>query len=92
MSTIAEKIRGLADTIKRGIERFPLTVAFALALTVCAIILENKGYHGISDKWRFFMLWYPATGIALSLSLSLWLEEHAGKMGYIFAVAIIHVI
>ena len=92
MSTITEKIRGLADTIKRGIERFPLTVCFALVLTVCAIILEYKGYHGISDKWRFFMLWYPATGIALSLSLSLWLEEHTGKTGYIFAVAIIHVI
>ena len=92
MSTITEKIRSLAETIKRGIERFPLTVVFAVALTVCAIILEYKGYHGISDKWKFFMLWYPATGMALSLSLSLWLEEHAGKMSYIFAVAVIHVI
>lgn len=92
MSYLKEKIRGLADTIRSGIQRFPLTVVFALALTVCAMILEYKGYHGVSDEWRFFMLWYPATGIALSLSLSLWLEEHAGKIGYIFAVAIIHLI
>lgn len=92
MSTIAEKIRGLADTIKHGIERFPLTVAFALALTVCAMILEYKGYHGISDEWRFFMIWYPATGIAMSLSLSLWLEEHAGKSAYFIPVVLIHII
>lgn len=92
MSTIAEKIRGLADTIRSGIQRFPLTVLFALALTVCAIILEHKGYNGVSDEWRFFMIWYPATGIALSLSLSLWLEEHSGKIGYILAAAVIHAI
>ena len=90
MSTIAEKIRGLADTIRSGIQRFPLTMVFALALTVCAIILEHKGYNGVSDEWRFFMIWYPATGIALSLSLSLWLEEHSGKIGYILAAAVIH--
>ena len=92
MSTIAEKIRGLADTIRSGIQRFPLTMVFALALTVCAIILEHKGYNGVSDEWRFFMIWYPATGIALSLSLSLWLEEHSGKIGYILAAAVIHAI
>ena len=92
MSYLKEKIRGLADTIRSGIQRFPLTVLFALALTVCAIILEHKGYNGVSDEWRFFMIWYPATGIALSLSLSLWLEEHSGKIGYILAAAVIHAI
>lgn len=92
MSYLKEKIRGLADTIRSGIQRFPLTMVFALALTVCAIILEHKGYNGVSDEWRFFMIWYPATGIALSLSLSLWLEEHSGKIGYILAAAVIHAI
>ena len=92
MSTITEKIRGLADTVRRGIERFPLTVAFALALTVCEIIIEYKGYHGISNEWKFFMSWYPATGMALSLSLSLWLEEHAGKIAHKLAAILIHFI
>ena len=92
MSTITEKIRDLADTVRRGIERFPLTVAFALALTVCEIIIEYKGYHGISNEWKFFMSWYPATGMALSLSLSLWLEEHTGKIAYKLAAALIHII
>ena len=91
MSNLKEKIRGLADTIRSGIQRFPLTVVFALALTVCAMIIEYKGYHGIGKDWRFFMLWYPATGIALSLSLSLWLEEHKGKLGYLLAVILIHI-
>ncbi|MBR4842624.1 MAG: hypothetical protein IK006_05995, partial [Bacteroidaceae bacterium] len=91
MSYLKEKIRGLADTIRSGIQRFPLTVVFALALTVCAIIIEYKGYHGIGKDWRFFMLWYPATGIALSLSLSLWFEERKGKLGYMLAVILIHI-
>ena len=91
MGSFKEKIRGLADTIRSGIQRFPLTVVFALALTVCAMIIEYKGYHGIGKDWRFFMLWYPATGIALSLSLSLWLEEHKGKLGYLLAVILIHI-
>ena len=92
MSTIAERIRGLADTVRRGIERFPLTVVFAFALTVCEIIIEYKGYHGVSNEWKFFMSWYPATGMALSLSLSLWLEEHAGKIAYKLAAVLLHII
>ena len=91
MSILKEKIKGLADTVWRGIQRFPLTVAFAIALTVCMMILDWKGYHGISKEWRFFMIWYPATGIALSLSLSLWLEEHKGRWGYQLASALIHI-
>ena len=91
MNTLAEKIRGLADTIKHGIKKFPLTVAFAFALTVCMMILDWKGYQGISKEWKFFMVWYPATGIALSLSLSLWLEEHKGRWGYLMASTLIHI-
>lgn len=92
MNSFKEKTIELAKAIKRSVERFPLTVVFALALTVCAMILEHKGYNGVSDEWKFFMLWYPATGIALSLSLSLWLEEHAGKIGYIISIVLIHII
>ena len=91
MRSLKEKIKGLADTVRRGIQRFPLTVAFAIALTVCMMILDWKGYHGISKEWKFFMIWYPATGIALSLSLSLWLEEHRGRWGYYLASALIHI-
>lgn len=90
MDSLKEKIFGLAETVRRGIQRFPLTVVFAFALTVCALIWEYKGYNAISKDWRFFMIWYPATGIALSLSLSLWLEEHAGKWGYKAVAALIH--
>ena len=91
MNSLKEKILGLADTVWRGIQRFPLTVAFAFALTMCMMILDWKGYHGISKEWKFFMIWYPASGIALSLSLSLWLEEHKGRWGYLLASALIHI-
>jgi len=91
MNSLKEKILGLAETVRRSIQRFPLTVAFAFALTMCMMILDWKGYHGISKEWKFFMIWYPATGIALSLSLSLWLEEHKGRWGYLLASALIHI-
>ena len=91
MNSLKEKILGLAETVRRSIQRFPLTVVFAFALTVCMMILDWKGYHGISKEWKFFMIWYPASGIALSLSLSLWLEEHKGRWGYLLASALIHI-
>jgi hypothetical protein len=91
MNSLKEKILGLAETVRRSIQRFPLTVAFAFALTMCMMILDWKGYHGISKEWKFFMIWYPASGIALSLSLSLWLEEHKGRWGYLLASALIHI-
>ena len=91
MSSLKEKTIELFKAIRRSVERFPLTVAFAFALTVCMMILEWKGYHGISKEWKFFMVWYPATGIVLSLSLSLWLEEHKGRWGYLLASALIHI-
>ncbi len=90
MNTIYDKLKNLALTIRKGIERFPLTVAFAVALTACMMFLEYKGYNYPAEKWRFFISWYPSTGLLLSLSLSLWLEEHVGKWGYKVAVALIH--
>ena len=91
MSSLKERIIGLADTIRSGIQRFPLTVFFSVALTVCLIVLEYKGYNSISNDWKFFMIWYPLTGLMLSLSLSLWLEEHTEKLGFKVTAALIHI-
>ena len=90
MNTIYDRIKNLALTVRKGIERFPLTVAFAIALTACMMFLEYKGYNYPDEKWRFFISWYPSTGLLLSLSLSLWLEEHAGKWGYKVVAGLIH--
>ena len=90
MNTIYDRIKNLALTVRKGIERFPLTVAFAVALTASMMFLEYKGYNYPAEKWRFFLFWYPSTGLLLSLSLSLWLEEHAGKWGYKVVAGLIH--
>ena len=91
-STIGNRIRSLAMTVRRGVERFPLTVLFAAALTVIAICLEQGTLSFLSDGWRFLLAWYAGTGIILSLSLSLWLEEHKESMGHKIAVLLIHII
>lgn len=90
MNSLKEKTIELIKAIRRSIERFPLTVAFAVALTGCMMFLEYKGYNYPDEKWRFFLFWYPSTGLLLSLSLSLWLEEHAGKWGYKVVAGLIH--
>ncbi len=90
MNTIYDRIKNLLLTVRKGIERFPLTVAFAVVLTGCMMFLEYKGYNYPDEKWRFFLFWYPSTGLLLSLSLSLWLEEHAGKWGYKVVAGLIH--
>ena len=90
MNSLKEKTIELIKAIRRSIERFPLTVAFAVALTACMMFLEYKGYNYPAEKWRFFISWYPSTGLLLSLSLSLWLEEHAGKWGYKVVAGLIH--
>ncbi len=38
----------------------------------------------------FFVFWYPATGVVLSLSLSLWLEEHRDKSVCTLTAVLIH--
>ena len=90
MNSLKERTIELVKAIRRSIERFPLTVVFAVALTACMMFLEYKGYNYPAERWRFFISWYPSTGLLLSLSLSLWLEEHAGKWGYNVVVALIH--
>ncbi len=92
MNTIYDRIKNLLLTVRKGIERFPLTVAFAVALTACMMFLEYKGYNYPDEKWRFFISWYPSTGLLLSLSLSLWLEENIGKWSYKLLAGLIHLV
>ncbi len=91
-STIGNRIRSLARTVRQGVERFPLTVCFAAALTVIAICLEQGALSSLSNNWKFFLSWYTGTGIALSLSLSLWLEDHKESLGRKIAVILIHIL
>ncbi len=90
MSYFREKAVALVNAVRRSIERFPLTVLFAIALTLCCMIQLHWGMDFFGRDWRFFVFWYPATGVALSLSLSLWLEEHRGKPVCMLTAVLIH--
>lgn len=71
---ITEKAAKLAAGIKESVGRFPHTVAFALALTVTAIVLIHTG-DAVSNRVQFFLYWFLITGTMLSLGLSLLCEE-----------------
>lgn len=71
---ITEKAAKLAAGIKESVGRFPHTVAFALALTVTAIVLNHTG-DAVSNRVQFFLYWFLITGTMLSLGLSLLCEE-----------------
>lgn len=71
---LQERTRKLAQGIKASIGRFPITVLFAVALTVIGIVL-NHNDDAFSDRTTFFLVWYLATGMFLSLGLALYCEE-----------------
>ena len=71
---IREKAVKLAAGIRESVGRFPLTVAFALALTVVAIVLNHAG-DAVGNRVQFFLYWFLITGTMLSLGLSLLCEQ-----------------
>ena len=92
MSRLNEKAIEFVKAVKRSIERFPLTVVFALVLTVITIANVHGTLSFLNIDWRYFLIWYSATGIVLTLSLSLWFEECQKKMYCIVMSLLIHII
>ena len=92
MSRLNEKAIEFVKAVKRSIERFPLTVVFALVLTVITIANVHGTLSFLNIDWRYFLIWYSATGIVLTLSLSLWFEEYQKKMYCIVMSLLIHII
>ena len=92
MSSLRENAIALLKAARRSIERFPLAVLFAVALTLCCMMLLHWGTDFFGREWRFFAFWYPATGLVLSLSLSLWLEEYKGRWACTLTAVLVHLL
>ena len=60
----------LAAEIRESIGRFPLTVAFAVVLTVTGIVL-NHADGAVSNRVQFFLYWFLITGMMLSTGLAM---------------------
>lgn len=87
-----KKIVKLFQAAERSMERFPLSVFFAFALTVCSIILTHTVSGSLDEKWMFFLWWYPSTGMILSFGLTLWIEEHRNSTLHSILVAFVHIV
>ncbi len=85
MMTIAGKAAKLAAGIRESIGRFPLTVAFAVVLTVVGIVLNHVPSDAVGQNVQFFLYWYPASAMMLSLGLSLLGEERQVRIPAIAA-------
>ncbi|MCQ2125910.1 MAG: DUF4153 domain-containing protein [Bacteroidaceae bacterium] len=83
--TIAGMAAKLAAGIRECVGRFPLTVAFAVVLTVVGIVLNHVPSDAVGQEVQFFLYWYPATAMMLSLGLSLLGEERPFRIPSIAA-------
>ena len=83
--TIAGMAAKLAAGIRESVGRFPLTVAFAVVLTVVGIVLNHVPSDAVGQEVQFFLYWYPATAMMLSLGLSLLGEERPFRIPSIAA-------
>lgn len=91
MNSIKDILTEFSHRVRRGTARFPLSVLFAAALAVVAIVLNHIDCSNISDSTEFFLYWYPITAIMLSTALSLWYEQHHSRKSltvYVIAEAI----
>lgn len=55
--------------------RFPVAVALLAFLSCFFIYLNHGGVNQVDMKWRFFIIFFPATGALLAVSLQLLTED-----------------
>ena len=75
MQRLASLLRTLSGTFRRCVVRFPVTVAFAFALTAYLCHLVATEGKAADDKLLMTTGYYLSVGTLLSLSLHLWAEE-----------------
>ena len=75
MQRLASLLRTLSGTFRRCAVRFPVTVAFAFALTAYLCHLVATEGKAADDKLLMTTGYYLSVGTLLSLSLHLWAEE-----------------
>ena len=75
MHRLASLLRTLSGTFRRCAVRFPVTVAFAFALTAYLCHLVATEGKAADDKLLMTTGYYLSVGTLLSLSLHLWAEE-----------------
>lgn len=78
--------------IWNSVGRFPITVLFALALTIVCIVLNHVEYRSVSEKLQFFLYFYTSTGLFLSLGLSLFRENCKSKVSGVAIVIAAHLV
>lgn len=68
----------LADWLKQlggACRRFPASVLLLAFLTGLLVFLNHGGVDRVDVKWRFFYIFFPATGALLAASLQLLTED-----------------
>ena len=67
--------RTVGTAFRRCVSRFPVTLAFALALAAYQMWLIDSADRKIEDRLAVVLFYYLSVGTMLSLSLHLWAEE-----------------
>ena len=72
----------------KSIKRFPLAMLFTLLL-VCFLFYFIHG-GSVGEKEEFFLVFYPATGALLAVTLSLFTEDFKKRIVAVLTQVVIH--
>ena len=81
-------IGGMMERLGQSFRRFPIAMLLVAALT-CFLIYCNHG-GDLGPKKNFFLIFYPATGALLAVSLSLLTEDFKRWRVSVLVQALIH--
>ncbi len=81
-------IGGMMERLGQSLRRFPIAMLLVAALT-CFLIYSNHG-GDLGPKKNFFLIFYPATGALLAVSLSLLTEDFKRWRVSLLVQALIH--
>ena len=84
----AFSFRKMVKRFTRCISRFPVAVLLLVFLSGYFIYFNHVG--GVTDKWHFFFIFYPATGALLAVSLQLLTEDYKRCWTAVITQVVIH--
>ena len=76
----AAAVRSLLSNTAKAFMRFPVPIAFSVALTAYAVIWIFNGYHNfLSPKAHYFLSYWLSTSIPASMAITLLAEDIAQR-------------
>lgn len=90
-NSFSNTLKRMQDAFAHSIERFPITIGFAVALTLFGLYLVHTEMSG-AGKLMGIIVYYLSVGMVLSLTLQLWREEVSSPKTVLITNVVAHLV